>query len=131
LLVIMRCTTMQRRGIKEIETEVENMGATLNAYTSRESTAYYARCIGRDIGPAMDVLGDMVMNSKLESGAIARERDVILREAKEVRMRLCIRLHLHFLSHLVCTLHDAEHSACSITRCIQGEALVVRLTGRV
>ena len=63
------------------------MGATINAYTSRESTAYYARCIGRDIGGAMDILGDMVMNSKLDGNAIARERDVILREAKEVRLR--------------------------------------------
>ena len=77
---------MQRRGIRDIETEVENMGATINAYTSRESTAYYARCIGRDIGGAMDILGDMVMNSKLDGNAIARERDVILREAKEVRL---------------------------------------------
>jgi mitochondrial-processing peptidase subunit beta len=63
---------------------VENMGANLNAYTSRESTAYYARCIGRDLGKAMDVVGDMVMHSKLDNEAISRERDVILREAKEV-----------------------------------------------
>ena len=76
---------MQTRDIRDIELDVENMGASLNAYTSRESTAYYARCLGRDVPRAMDVLGDMLMNSKLDAGAVQRERDVILREAKEAR----------------------------------------------
>lgn len=76
---------MQSRDIRDIELDVENMGASLNAYTSRESTAYYARCLGRDVPRAMDVLGDMLMNSKLDAGAVQRERDVILREAKEAR----------------------------------------------
>ena len=61
------------------------MGAHLNAYTSREQTAYVARCIGGDLGKTMDILGDILQNSSLAPNAIARERDVILREAKEVR----------------------------------------------
>ena len=81
---------MQTRSIGDIELDVENMGANVNAYTSRESTAYYTRCIGRDVGKAMDVLGDMVMHSKLDSKAIVHERDVILREAKEVRSALAL-----------------------------------------
>lgn len=90
---------MQSRSIQDIETQVENMGASINAYTSRESTAFYARCIGRDVSKAMDILGDMVMNSKLDSASIARERDVILREAKEVRRDLDRVAMLHWLSH--------------------------------
>ena len=78
------CYRLQSRNIRDIELDVENMGANINAYTSRETTAYYARCIGRDMSKAMDVLGDMVMHSKLERDAIIKERDVILREAKEV-----------------------------------------------
>ena len=74
---------LQKRSIQDIETQVENMGASVNAYTSRENTAFYARCIGRDVSNAMDILGDMVMNSRLDSASVARERDVILREAKE------------------------------------------------
>ena len=108
----MHVISLQKRSIRDIEVDVENMGATINAYTSRESTAYYARCIGRDIKPAMDILGDMVMNSKLDSGAIARERDVILREAKEVwrhyefgALRSCPPRTRQCLRHALCALN--------------------------
>lgn len=64
---------------------VEDMGAQLNAYTSRESTAYYARCLGASVPQVVDLLGDILVCSKLNAGAVERERDVILREAREVR----------------------------------------------
>jgi mitochondrial-processing peptidase subunit beta len=60
------------------------MGAHLNAYTSREQTAFYARCTGDKVPQCVDILGDILMNSKLDTEAISRERDVILREAVEV-----------------------------------------------
>lgn len=64
--------------------EVENMGGQLNAYTGREQTAYYAKCLGKDVRQAMDILSDILLNSNLDERAINRERDVILREMEEV-----------------------------------------------
>lgn len=60
------------------------MGAHLNAYTSREQTVYYAKAFKKDVGKAVDIVSDILQNSNLDSNAIERERDVILREQEEV-----------------------------------------------
>jgi mitochondrial-processing peptidase subunit beta len=67
-----------------LELEVENIGAHLNAYTSREQTVYYAKSFRQDVPKAVDIISDILQNSKLENSAIERERDVILREQQEV-----------------------------------------------
>ena len=56
----------------------------MNAYTSREQTVYFAKVFERDVHRAMDILADILLNSNLDRRAIDRERDVILREMKEV-----------------------------------------------
>lgn len=73
-----------KRSQHSLEVEVENMGAHLNAYTSREQTVYYAKSFRKDVGKSVDIISDILQNSKLEAGAIERERDVILREQEEV-----------------------------------------------
>lgn len=73
-----------KRSQRDLEVEVENLGAHLNAYTSREQTVYYAKSFRKDVGKAVDIISDILQNSKLESSAIERERDVILREQEEV-----------------------------------------------
>ena len=73
-----------RRSQHALELEVENLGAHLNAYTSREQTVYYAKSFRKDVPQAVDIISDILQNSKLESAAIERERDVIVREQQEV-----------------------------------------------
>lgn len=73
-----------RRSQHALELEVENLGAHLNAYTSREQTVYYAKSFRKDVPQAVDIISDILQNSKLENSAIERERDVILREQQEV-----------------------------------------------
>lgn len=87
----------QRRTQADIELEVENMGGHLNAYTSREQTAYYAKVLKQDIPKAVDIIADILQNSKLDPKAIERERDVILREQEEVEKQLeeVVFDHLH------------------------------------
>lgn len=68
--------------------EVENMGGQLNAYTGREQTAYYAKVLGKDVGKAVNILSDILLNSNLDERAINKERDVILREMEEVSVWL-------------------------------------------
>jgi processing peptidase subunit beta len=67
-----------------LEVEVENMGGTLNAYTSREQTVYYVKCFKNDVPKAVEILSDILQNSKLENSAIESERGTILRESEEV-----------------------------------------------
>ena len=64
------------------------MGAHLNAYTSREQTVFYAKCLQGDVGNAVEVLADILQNSKFGEQEIERERGVILREMQEVEMNL-------------------------------------------
>ncbi|KAF9004674.1 peptidase family M16-domain-containing protein [Cyathus striatus] len=86
-----------RRSQHALELEVENLGAHLNAYTSREQTVYYAKSFRKDVPAAVDIISDILQNSKLESGAIERERDVILREQQEVDKQIeeVVFDHLH------------------------------------
>ncbi|OMJ09331.1 Mitochondrial-processing peptidase subunit beta, partial [Smittium culicis] len=72
------------RGQHDIELEIENMGGHLNAYTSREQTVYYAKAFEKNVPQAVDILADILQNSRLDEAAIERERDVILREQIEV-----------------------------------------------
>ena len=74
----------EKRTKEQLELEVENMGAHLNAYTSREQTVYYAKVFQKDVAQAVDILSDILLNSKLSPDAIERERAVILREEEEV-----------------------------------------------
>ena len=73
-----------KRTQQQLEVEIENMGGHLNAYTSREQTVYFAKVFKQDVGQAVEILSDILLKSKLDEGAIERERDVILREMTEV-----------------------------------------------
>ncbi|OCT47534.1 Mitochondrial-processing peptidase subunit beta [Cladophialophora carrionii] len=91
-----------RRTQHQLELEIENMGGHLNAYTSRENTVYYAKSFNADVPKTVDILSDILQNSKLEPQAIERERDVILREQEEVDKQLeeVVFDHLHATAYM-------------------------------
>lgn len=60
------------------------MGGHLNAYTSRESTCFFAKVMKPDVSKAVDILSDIMQNPVFDDNAIERERGVILREMEEV-----------------------------------------------
>ena len=92
-----------------LEIEVENLGAHLNAYTSCEQTVYYAKSFREDVPQAVDIISDILQNSKLESSAIEHERDVILREQHEVdKQHEVVFDHLHAVAYSkVCHYHPS------------------------
>jgi processing peptidase subunit beta len=63
----------------------------------RENTVYYAKSFNNDVPATVDILSDILQNSKLDPQAIERERDVILREQEEVdkQMEEVVFDHLH------------------------------------
>ncbi|MBO9477386.1 insulinase family protein [Shimia sp. R11_0] len=70
----------KRRNALEIAEAIEDVGGYINAYTSREVTAYYARVLKDDVALAMDVVGDIVLNPIFDPNEIEVERGVILQE---------------------------------------------------
>ncbi len=70
----------KRRSAQCIAEEIEAVGGHLNAYTSREHTAYYAKVLKEDLELAIDIIGDILQHSALDPEELARERAVILQE---------------------------------------------------
>jgi predicted Zn-dependent peptidase len=69
-----------RRSALDIAVEIEAVGGHLNAYTSREHTAYFARVMAEDVPLAVDILADILQNSTFAEDELARERTVVLQE---------------------------------------------------
>nr|AMW91809.1 mitochondrial-processing peptidase subunit beta-like protein [Dermanyssus gallinae] len=90
-----------KRTQTQLELEVENAGMHLNAYTSREQTVYYAKCLRKDLANAVDIVADITQNPKLGEQEIERERGVILREMEEVEGNLqeVVFDHLHAVAY--------------------------------
>ncbi|HEV8678248.1 MAG TPA: pitrilysin family protein [Stellaceae bacterium] len=70
----------ERRNARAIAEEIEAVGGHLNAYTSRESTAYYAKVLKEDVPLALDILADILLHSSFDPAEFERERTVILQE---------------------------------------------------
>jgi predicted Zn-dependent peptidase len=69
-----------KRDAAAIAREIENVGGHLNAYTSRENTAFYAKVLKEDAGLAADIIGDILSHSTFIPDELERERGVILQE---------------------------------------------------
>lgn len=68
------------RSAQDLAEEIENVGGHINAYTSRENTAYYAKVLKDDVELAVDVIADILQNSVMDEAELERERSVILQE---------------------------------------------------
>ncbi|GHC09155.1 peptidase M16 [Gemmobacter nanjingensis] len=70
----------EKRSALRIAEEIEDVGGYINAYTSKEMTAYYARVLSGDVALALDVISDIVLNPVFDAKEIETERHVILQE---------------------------------------------------
>ena len=75
----------RKRSAQAIAEEIEDVGGHINAYTSRENTAYYAKVLKDDLGLAIDVVADLVQNAVLDEEELERERGVILQEINQAQ----------------------------------------------
>lgn len=74
--------TRRRPSSKEIADAIEGVGGFINASTDKELTAYWTRVPSEHLELGVDVLLDIVSNSKLEPADVERERTVILEELR-------------------------------------------------
>jgi predicted Zn-dependent peptidase len=70
----------RRPTARDLSMEVDTIGGEFNAFTSKEYTGYYIRCAGEQRDTALDVLVDMLRNSKFDSEELEREKGVIIEE---------------------------------------------------
>ncbi len=70
----------KRRTARQIAEEIEAVGGDLNAATSIESTAYYARVLKADVPLALDVLSDILSSPTFDAEELRREQNVIVQE---------------------------------------------------
>eukprot|EP00741_Cyanophora_paradoxa_P002140 tig00000553_g2075.t1 len=103
----------KRRTQYDLETEVENIGGHLNAYTSREQTCYYAKVHKGNTAQAVDILSDILQNSVFSAENVERERDVILREMEEI--------DAHTQEFIFDQLHAQAFQGSALGRTILGE----------
>ncbi len=73
-----------RRSAKEIALEIDVLGGEVNAFTSKETTTFYARVLGECLPQAVDILSDNFHCALFDSGEIEKERRVVMEEIKMV-----------------------------------------------
>ena len=72
--------TEKRPDARTIATEIDAIGGEFNAFTGKEITGYYVRTGSETRDIALDVLTDMLLNSRFEPAEIEKEKGVILEE---------------------------------------------------
>ena len=75
----------ERRTARDIAEEIEAVGGYLNAYTSREQTAFHARVLKADVPLSLDILADILTSPTFEQSELERERQVVLQEIGQAR----------------------------------------------
>jgi len=73
-----------RRSPRQIALELERLGGSLDAFTSREHTSYQARVLSEHLPVALDVLADLVLDPLLREEDLELEREVVLEEISTV-----------------------------------------------
>lgn len=70
----------EKRSAKDIAAEMDSIGGNINAFTSKECTCYYAKVLDEHLETAVDILGDIFLNSKFDEDEIKKEQGVVCEE---------------------------------------------------
>ncbi len=70
----------QRRTAAQLAGDMDAIGGQVNAFTTRESTCFYARALDAHLPQAADILCDMFFSSRFDEEDVKTERGVILEE---------------------------------------------------
>lgn len=65
---------------KDIADIFDGLGGSVNAFTAKEYTCYYAKVLDQHLPIAVDVLSQMFFNSQFDDNELSKERNVILEE---------------------------------------------------
>lgn len=68
------------RSYTEISEHMDDIGAQINAFTSKDNTCYYTKSASGDIATCLELLSDLYFNSTYDSAEIEKEKGVVLEE---------------------------------------------------
>lgn len=72
------------RSAMEISYAIESVGGFINAYTSKEVTAFHAKVLKEDVKLAVDIITDIVQHSTFDAAEFAKEQGVIIQEIRQL-----------------------------------------------
>jgi predicted Zn-dependent peptidase len=107
-----------RRTPQQIVEEIEAVGGQINAYTSRENTAYFAKVLKEDTALALDIVADIVQHATFDESELERERQVILQEISQANDTPDDIIFDHF--------HEACYPGQSVGRPVLGSADIIQ-----
>ncbi len=73
------------RSARAIAEQIEDVGGSLNAWTSRDTTVFHARLLARDLPLGLGIIADLVTAPRFDDDDLVREKDVVLQELGEAR----------------------------------------------
>jgi predicted Zn-dependent peptidase len=73
-----------KRSAKDIAIEMDSIGGEMNAFTSQETTTYYAKVVDEHLPVVIEILADILIGAKFDPVEMEKERKVILEEIKGV-----------------------------------------------
>src|SRR5512135_2033885 len=73
-----------KRSAKDIAIEMDSIGGEMNAFTSQETTTYYAKVVDEHLPVVIEILADILLGAKFDPTEMEKERKVILEEIKMV-----------------------------------------------
>lgn len=112
----------RRRTARDIAVEIEAVGGQINAYTSRENTAFYAKVLAEDAPLAVDIIADILQNSTFLEEELERERAVVLQEIGQAYDTPDDIVFDHF--------QETAYPAQALGRPVLGESHTVSALGR-
>jgi len=74
----------RNRSFRQISEDLEKLGTSVNAFTTKEATCYYIKSLSSNLVKSLDVIADMVSNSLFDVSDMEKEKDVIYEEMKMI-----------------------------------------------
>lgn len=72
----------KKRSAKDISEDIDNIGGHINAFTSKEVTAFYVTIMGKYLEEAVDVIADIYNDSVFDEKELEKEKNVIIEEIR-------------------------------------------------
>lgn len=74
----------KKRSALDISYEIESVGGVINAFTSKEITAFHVKVLKDNVDLAVDIISDIVQNSTFDKIEFEKERGVIIQEIRQL-----------------------------------------------
>lgn len=74
----------RKRNYRQISEDLEKLGTSVNAFTSKEATCFYIKSLSSNLIESIDVIADMVTGSLIDKDELEKEKNVICEEIKMI-----------------------------------------------